>query len=545
MNLRAHTFVSRALLCACLLGALSTTSCSGSFDAPLDLAPGDPDRPGATTPFATQDTEPEEPDPEPALEVVDSVDFSRALTGDEEIREITVRNVGDAPLELQDVFVEDPDGAFSLVTDDLPAALEPRTSVAVDVRFAPATSLVHSGALVLATNDPTTPRRAVSLVGNQAPCVTVRGAAPVEGTSTFYELSFGDASPGEARTQTLRLSNCARARDLNIERIELVGPGFELVGDASPVLLSPREDLDVEVRFTASELGENEARLVVGTDDPARPRVVANLSAVVSPNECPTSVALARIKGSPERTAQRLEVPALSTVEFDASSSYDPDGSIQRYEWSITRKPLGSNARLGPSSAVASPDLFLDMVGEYVIELTVADNLLARSCASSSVFITAVDDADIHVQLTWETPGDPDPSDVTVADVDLHYLHPLGRWNEAPWDIFWRNPAADWGIPGDAADDPQLRVLGPRQESIMHDLPSPNDTYTIGVHYTEDRGFGATHARIRIYSQGILLVETSSRVLETRGSFWEVGTIDGLRRTVVLTDVVHQGFPSR
>ncbi|MBA2660764.1 MAG: hypothetical protein H0U74_00590 [Bradymonadaceae bacterium] len=48
--------------------------------------------------------------------------------------------------------------------------------------------------------------------------------------------------------------------------------------------------------------------------------------------------------------------------------------------------------------------------------------------------IHAVSDDDIYIQLIWATPDVPEPTQGLGTDVDLHYLHPLGRWNRAPYD---------------------------------------------------------------------------------------------------------------
>lgn len=82
------------------------------------------------------------------------------------------------------------------------------------------------------------------------------------------------------------------------------------------------------------------------------------------------------------------EVHIGSLVTLDGSGSTDPDGDYPlTYSWTITSAPNGSTATLSDPTAV-SPSFVADMMGDYIIELTVADGLGLSSTADSVLVST-------------------------------------------------------------------------------------------------------------------------------------------------------------
>ena len=79
-------------------------------------------------------------------------------------------------------------------------------------------------------------------------------------------------------------------------------------------------------------------------------------------------------------------VAAGSTVQLDGSKSNDPDGSPLTYSWSILSKPSGSAAVLSNTSIV-NPTIVADLLGTYLVQLTVTSNGLVSG--PSTVTITA------------------------------------------------------------------------------------------------------------------------------------------------------------
>jgi len=65
-------------------------------------------------------------------------------------------------------------------------------------------------------------------------------------------------------------------------------------------------------------------------------------------------------------------------IQMDGSQSFDTDGDPITFDWIITTKPFGSSANLSNATTV-NPTFVADMLGTYIIELVVTDDLGASS----------------------------------------------------------------------------------------------------------------------------------------------------------------------
>jgi hypothetical protein len=215
-------------------------------------------------------------------------------------------------------------------------------------------------------------------------------------------------------------------------------------------------------------------------------------------------------------------------------------------DWSLTSKPDASKASLETSDS-SSATFYADVAGLYQVELTRQSS--SGDCqATTTIPVRVVPASDsIYAELTWTN-----QVSSCTSNLDLHYVHPNGNWNEPPLDIFEDNPTSDFGESG-SDDDPQLEVGSPLSETglerLNHPNPDPQGPYRIGVYYrsiepTESNAPCSTQdvtadARIRIYMQGKLIHE-GMRSLSGPDEFWEIGRVQW---SVDRVDEIRDGFP--
>ncbi len=121
-----------------------------------------------------------------------------------------------------------------------------------------------------------------------------------------------------------------------------------------------------------------------------------------------------------------------------------------------------------------------------------------------------------HIRLRWSKNG---------TDVDLHFRPPSGA-SYSGWrysgDCAYYNRNPDWGIPGDARDNPHLDrdcISSGTEENITLDRVSTPGTYKVLVHYYSDHGDGATAAMVEIFRYGRLILADHTTLSET-GDVW-------------------------
>jgi hypothetical protein len=388
---------------------------------------------------------------------------------------------------------------------------------------------------------------------------------------------FGAVLVGRTETRRVTIESCGDA-PLEIRRFSLkagTSDAFALSAPpGSPQVLpaaeagAPNPAGAADVAFTPPDQEAYGGTLVIETNDATTCADAARAETCVVEvplvgrgvlNACPVPVA--------GETA--LDVRPLDVVELDASASHDPDGTIAKYGWVVVSRPEGStqepaegfpnprrpqDGQRPDDEATPEARLFIDIAGEYVLELHVVDDQGAESPSTACpepvarVTIRAVPDRALDVQLVWNTPGDGIQTDNEGTDLDLHFLHPDARgWGVAPLDCYFANPHPDWGRRADPADDPSLDIddidgAGPESAS----LERPEDTdmfqsgYDVGVHYFRAENFnsggtyGPSDATLRIYLGGALAYEKTRR-LQVTDNFWHVAEI---RWTPAVREVV-------
>ena len=483
----------------------------------------------------------------PLLVAVERVDFGEVGLGSSRTEQIELRNEGGAALTVYGLEVE---GRFALEGGSVweERVILPGEGVKVGVTYRSTDRVGSIGALVVRSDDGRRPAHRVVLTANVAlPCMMV----------TPERLDLGGVPQGESARGVFRIESCSdelvTTFSLDVEHANRAGHAFGVLdeGRYRRVRLMPRDALVVEVEFKPQSVsGEYRGSFRFDSDsDGGRQHEVEVVAQVVEPG-CPSAVIEARhesrstVVANPRGTYRG---EPLDVVSLSAERSRGSDGrGVSRVEWSLVRSPSDSGATFLGQSTQRAPQLFLDLAGEYTVELHVWDERGVRSCEPARLELIARPEQDLHVQLVWDTPNDPDQFDEQGSDVDIHLLRDGGIWNVSPWDCNWQNMRPDWGVRGDTSDDPSLDrddMSGWGPENINLNNPERGWRYHVGVHYFSDQGYGVSFATVRVYTRGELLYEARRKRI-TDQQLWHPVTIDWPSRAVTAYDTVYATFPA-
>jgi len=526
----------------------------------------------------------------PQLTAPSRVNFGNAQPESQVSSPFTVQNTGQAPLTINQIQtsgserfeVKFPNGGDGSGEDDdkdgdgsgdgdpsmdrdpnketdravdevLPVTIQPSESIDLRGWFEPVDNEPEEATVTLFSNDPEG-QKTIKLIGNsKAPCLNL---------SNEESVKFGVSSIGEVSTRTVTMENCRPQSEtqLEISNIELTDDGdgnFSLDESTLPGDLANGDSFALQggsranfsINFTPPDEETYTGELLLESNDPAKRSLTIELSGKGTDNQCPEATARVEVKGS-GRSKSSLNTLPLETVVLDGSNSQDPDGTVERFEWSIIDRPEDSTARLAPNNTVEKPELFLDLAGTYRVELIVTDDDQVASCGDRAlVEITALPEDDISVQLVWDTPRDPDQTDSEGTDLDLHYLNNENAtaWNSAPWDCYWNNKSPEkWGSETTSSDDPSLDIDdtdGAGPENVTHDNPK-EESYGVGVYYYDDNGFGPSFATVRVFVNGQLAREYENKFLSGTFTFWDVVDIQWPTGNLYTRDEIFTGFPT-
>ena len=486
-----------------------------------------------------------------------TVDFGQIEAGSEGCETVRITNTGLNDLTVSRLTINGSED-FSIRGQETPFVIASNETVELTVCYAPEVLGADGGELVIESSDPVEPSAVVTLRANgAAPCIAVVPDDVNFGSSLIIE----DRDAPTPNIRGFSIESCGTTA-LRVTRIEIESPdgAFEMVdlpevAEGEPLFEIPAAVPDEDFPSAEAFVGfwPEEMRAYGGTarifsNAQAEPLEVSLFGRGVQ-NACPIPVS---------RT-ERYDVPPLEIVTLDGSPSMDPGGEVQRWVWTVVSRPDGSTSEPvemftdptrpadgGDEDDDSTPtaNFFVDLAGDFEIELQVFDNLGQVSCdpvASARVLIHAVPDEDLHVQLVWTTPDDPDETDGTGTDVDLHLRHERasGMWGHDPFDCYFRNSTPDWGVQGDPADNPSLDIddtNGAGPENINLSDPEVGVTYDVGaIYFRSESTFGLRDVdprtehlslvTVRIFARGDLLTEVVDREMEHVDEIWHVARI--------------------
>jgi hypothetical protein len=509
-------------------------------------------------------------------------DFGAVDAGEIKLLPLTITNVGTAPLIVDTIQVSGSEDFSVLLSEDgeaisgeldEPIRLMSGENQVVYARYAPMVAGPDQGSITFINNDFQQQEYTLPLIANgAAPCIQVSPETLDFGAG----LLVSDREMETPNVIPVSILSCG-ASPLKVTRIEFEGDMFGLNTEVMPIdeenlILLPAADPDqllpeqvIEVGFWPTVEMSYGGRMLVYTNTSTEP-VEVDLFGRGVENACPI----------PATTESFLEVPPLEILNLDGSPSVDPGGEVRRWVWTVVERPTGSVSQVvesltsvldpaggGPEDDEETPTatFFVDLAGRYTIELQVYDNLDQVSCEPNSVaqiVIEAIPEKDLHIQLVWSTPEDPDETDNFGTDVDLHFKHANAgdNWGAAAgeWDCYFRQSSPDWGAIGDFLDNPSLDIddtNGAGPENVNLDRPEEGVSYKVGaIYYRSESTFGesdrdprtqhATYATVRLFARGELISEFVDRELTELNQLWDVAQINWCEDALRCPEIIEE-----
>lgn len=470
---------------------------------------------------------------EPPL--IPAVNFGELPIFDEAIRTVRLFNQGEGKLVVTNARVQSEVPDLFLVGDSYTGEVAVGESIDVDVAFAPQGSGDITGTLLLPSNDPDH--------GSLELPIVAKGLGAGLCFTPEVGLDFGSVAVGDTLTKTLQIDNCGHVNykitqltfaeddptSLEYSLRWVTIDGQEESDPVTPLQFPPGSQLFAEVTYApsrvhgASDVGDTAGFAIRTEFQNGRIPVVGKGASPGCGGGLPTANIVIR-DGSTDITSNPNSEP-LRNITFDGATSTSAVGGTLTYVWRLVRQPQGGSVSLTGTTA-SRRNLFLQLAGEYEVELVVQDQYGCQSPAKT-VVVRAIPNASLHVQLIWPE---------FYGDVDLHLVRSGGS-SFSSEDCYWFNcmpngPYGDgytmnWGG-GNA--NPTLDIdatWGKGPENINIDTPLDGD-YSVRVHYycarlNRNDQLKTTKPRLRVFVNGTSVLDETMTLTER--DLWTAGVI--------------------
>lgn len=464
--------------------------------------------------------------------------FGDVALGDSVTRKLRVRNLDEGALALTNVRVATDEPDFSIVGGPFTGEVAGNSELDLEWAFAPQRDGSLATEAVIPSNDPTTPEVRIPLTGE--------GKGPRLCFDPETGLDFGDIAVGSSRKLSLTLRNCGYTR-FDVTQLEFfeddrssIEFAIQHIGPPAgaptlPLSFAPGAEHKIEITYSPHRVaasGEADTASInvrSGGGSGAIP-VIGRGAQPACDGRAPTAD-LRVFKGATNITSNPTSEP-LSTVTVDATNSTFPQTGTRNYQWRLVRQPANGTVSLTNQANPGKKNLFLELAGEYEVEVIAKDEFGCQS-EPKTVVIQSIPKGRVHIQLTWPE---------FFGDVDLHMLGPGGRFYDGGYlattqsDCFYANcnptdGLVDWGRnnttqpDNNPNNDPSLDIdelWGRGPENINHDLPF-DGTFKVVTHYYCSRqsgsSLGAVNPVLKVFVNGTKQLEVTKRL--TQRDKWE------------------------
>ncbi len=233
---------------------------------------------GAKNPFDIILTGADAPAPEIAVEQpagteladnVSTVSYGDVLTGVPVVKTFTVKNIGDATLNLTTVTKDGTDAAEFTVSSLSSGTVAPGASATFSVTFTPSTLGAKTAAIHIGSDDADESAFDISLTGNGVTVdIAVEQPEGTNLTDGVSSIDYGSTVPGTTVTRTFTIKNTGTAT-LSLSGVLIDGTNADefSIGSLSGSGVLPGGAATFDVTFTPSSVGPRTATIHVISDD--------------------------------------------------------------------------------------------------------------------------------------------------------------------------------------------------------------------------------------------------------------------------------------
>jgi len=229
-------------------------------------------------------------------------------------------------------------------------------------------------------------------------------------------LDWGIIPSGESETRVATVKSVGTV-SLNITAMQ-INEGRWAFSLTNPItgILEPGEEKDVVITYSSAGTAAT-GELQILSSDPDNSSLAVLLT---SGEETPIDSGDSGETGTP--LSQPVAVCSVMPASVEAihesatwvgDTSYDLDGAITNYSWTLYSAPAGATATM-PAGTANRRNFTPDVAGDYVGELIVTDDsgLVSEPCYAT---LTATAGEGLWIEMFWTYSGD---------DMDLHLRGP-------------------------------------------------------------------------------------------------------------------------
>ena len=422
--------------------------------------------------------------------------FPDTIVGQSNNADLTIFNSGRVPLTIRSYVVQN-GTHFRIGSASPPMMVAAESSATLTMTFEPRQGGALSDSLVIISDDPDTSMYTVGLQGN--------GIAPQDIQVEPNPISFGQVPMDEFRDLTVTIRNRG-SLSLSISNIYLQNTTYFSMLTQPNTTLGPGAATTFGMRFSpGGSAASRTTNLIVESNDPDEGTLAVPVQGSgIDTSAPPVAIALCN-GGCANGTGHEWQADPITTVSLTGSDSYDTDGTIVAYQWTIVSKPAGSYTGLSSTTGVTTT-ANVDLPGQYVFLLTVTDNdsLVSADTYESRAVVTVIPHEKMHIQLSWQYNQ--------MADVDLHLWGPSSSPPGSGQHCYYDSKTPNWSAAGNPSldhDNVGCSDSDNTPENINLDNPCDGCEYTVMVQgYASHDGAcsdqepaftGTTPSTLRIY----------------------------------------------